>query len=371
MDKAKVYFTSFRTTPERNLLQKLRRLLEKAGMMDMDLAGKFTAVKIHFGEMGNLAFIRPNFARVVVEALKEKGARPFLTDCNTLYVGTRRNALDHLDTAYLNGFSPTQTGCHVLIGDGLMGHDDVAVPIRGELLREARIGRVIMDAEAIVTLTHFKAHECTGIGGVLKNLGMGCGSAEGKRVMHNEGKPTVDEEACIGCGKCARQCAHGAISFHGEKKPKKARIDHALCVGCGRCVGACRDTGAIGGLPSSFDALSRKISEYALAVVQNRPQFHVVFAMDISPFCDCHGENDAPIIPDVGIFASVDPVALDQACAEACNRMEPLPGTYLAQQNRRTGDIFRDTHPTTDWRVGVDHAQKLGMGTTAYQLIEV
>ena len=370
MEKAKVYFTNFRATPERNLLQKLRRLVEKAGMTAMDLEGKFAALKIHFGEVGNLAFLRPNYVRVVVDALKEKGAFPFLTDCNTLYVGARRNALEHLDTAYLNGFSPFQIGCHVIIGDGLMGNDHVPVPIQGELLQEALIGRAIMDAEVLITLTHFKAHECTGIGGVLKNLGMGCGSTAGKRVMHNDGKPTVDEDACIGCGKCALQCAHGAISFHGEKKPRKARIDHAKCVGCGRCVGACRDVAAIGGPDSSFDALSQKIAEYALAAVQNHPHFHISFVMDVSPFCDCHGENDVPLIPDVGIFASFDPVALDQACVEACNRVEPLPGTWL-EHKRRTGDLFGDAHPATNWRVCLHHAEKLGLGTTSYELIEV
>ena len=370
MEKAKVYFTNLRATGDRSLPQKLCKLLERAGMMDMDLHGKFTAVKIHFGELGNLAFLRPNYAKVVVDALKEMGTMPFLTDCNTLYVGTRRNALEHLETAYLNGFSPLQTGCHVIIGDGLVGNDHVAVPIEGELLQEALIGRAIMDAEAVISMTHFKAHECTSIGGVLKNLGMGCGSTAGKRVMHNDGKPAVNEDACIGCGKCASQCAHGAISFHGEKKRRKAFIDHEKCVGCGRCVGVCRDMAAIGGPGSSFDALNKKISEYALAVVQNRPHFHISFVMDLSPYCDCHPENDAPLIADVGIFAGFNPVALDQACADACNKMERLPGTCL-DGRPHTGDLFHDTHPTTDWRIGVQHAEKIGLGTTAYELIEV
>ncbi len=371
MDKAKVYFSDFRATPERNLLQKLRRLLDKAGMPALDLDGKFAAIKIHFGEPGNLAFVRPNYAKVVVDALKEMGARPFLTDCNTLYVGMRRNALDHLQAAYLNGFSPFQTGCHVLIGDGLTGNDHVAVPIKGDFFQEALIGRTIMDAEAIISLTHFKCHECTGIGGTLKNLGMGCGSTAGKRAMHNEGKPAVNAELCIGCGRCAKQCGQDAISFHGEGKARRAQIDHNKCVGCGRCVGACRDVGAINAWDSSNDNLTMKISEYALAVVQNRPQFHISLVMDVSPCCDCHEENDAPVIADVGMFASFDPVALDTACAEACNRMPPLPGTWLADQKNHTGDIFNDTHPETNWRLGVQHAQKIGLGTTAYELIEV
>lgn len=371
MEKSKVYFTNFRAKPDLNLLQKLRLLIEKAGMMEMDLSGKFVAIKTHFGELGNLAFLRSNYAKVVVDALKEMDAKPFLTDCNTLYVGSRRNALDHLSAAYENGFSPLQTGCHVIIADGLMGTDYVAVPIDGEYCKEAFIGRAAMDADAIISLTHFKCHEGTGIGGALKNLGMGLGSSAGKRAMHNDGKPTVAPELCVGCGLCARQCAHGAISLSGEKRNRKATIDHFKCAGCGRCVGACHNEGAIGGSESSCDLLSCKISEYALAVIKDRPNFHISLVMDVSPFCDCHAENDTPIIADVGMFASFDPVALDVACAEACNKMEPLPGTFLTDRKNRTGDIFNDTHPVTNWRRGMEHAEKLGIGRAAYELIEV
>lgn len=371
MEKAKVYFTNFRAKPDQNLLQKLRKLLVKAGMKDMDLDGKFTAIKIHFGEPGNLAFLRSNYARVVVDLLKEMGARPFLTDCNTLYTGMRRNALDHLDAAYMNGFSPLQTGCHVIIADGLTGADDVAVPVDGEYCKEAYIGRAAMDADAIISLSHFKCHEGTGIGGALKNLGMGLGSPRGKCDMHGQGKPSVNPELCVGCGLCARQCAHDAISFNGEKKARKASIDHNKCVGCGRCVGACHDRGAVSTPDGGCDLLNCKISEYAWAVIKDRPNFHISLVMDVSPYCDCHAENDAPVIADVGMFASFDPVALDTACAEACNRMAPLPGTMLSECQHPTGDHFHDVHPVTNWRKGVEHAQKLGVGTTEYELIEV
>ena len=370
MAKAKVYFTTFRATPQMNVLAKLRRLLDKAGMTSMPLDGKFTAIKIHFGEPGNLAFLRPNYARVVVDMLKEMGARPFLTDCNTLYVGMRRNALDHLDAADMNGFTTLQTGCHAIIADGLLGTDDVAVPIDGVHCKEALIGRAVMDADAIISLSHFKCHEGTGIGGALKNLGMGCGSTAGKRVMHCAGKPVVDGD-CIGCGLCVRQCAHDAITLVGEKGSRRAVIDHDKCVGCGRCVGACRDRGAVHGPECSNDLLNEKISEYAWAVIKDRPHFHISLVMDVSPYCDCHAENDSPIIADVGMFASFDPVALDTACAEAANRMEPLPGTFLTDRGNRTGDIFNDTHPYTNWRSGVSHAAKLGVGTMEYELIEV
>lgn len=371
MEKAKVYFTNFRTAANLSLTDKLHRLMRRAGMTDMPLSGKFTAIKIHFGEPGNLAFLRPNYARAVVDELKGMGARPFLTDSNTLYPGMRRNALDHIDAAYLNGFSPLQTGCHVIIADGLLGTDFVSVPVGGEYCDHALIGRAVVDAEAIVSLTHFKCHEGTGIGGALKNLGMGCGSTAGKREMHCDGKPTVDEDACVGCGMCVRQCGSDAITLAQTANGRKAVIDHDKCSGCGRCVGACYKQGAIGGADGGVDLLNCKITEYAKAVVQGKPHFHISLVTDVSPFCDCHDENDAPVLPDVGMFASFDPVALDTACAEALLKTEPLPGSALAQKPNRTGDHFHDMHPITNWRVGVEHGERIGLGTTSYELIEL
>ncbi|MFH1512055.1 MAG: DUF362 domain-containing protein [Bacillota bacterium] len=367
MEKAKVFFTDFRVRGNHNLLEKLNRLIRKAGMTDIPLKGKFTAIKIHFGEPGNVAFLRHNYAKVVVNALKEMGAKPFLTDSNTLYPGMRRNALDHLDAAYQNGFSPLQVGCHVIIADGLLGTDFVSIAVDGEYCDHALLGRAAVDAEAIVSLTHFKGHELTGIGGALKNLGMGFGSTAGKREMHCDGKPVVNESQCVGCGMCIRACGSDAITMVHHK----AVIDPEKCSGCGRCVGACHTQGAIGGADGGMEMVCCKISEYAKAVLQGKPHFHISLVMDVSPFCDCYSLNDAPIIPDVGMFASFDPVALDMACAQAALKMQPLPGSVLWEKENRTGDHFRDVHPGTDWRAGLTHAAKLGVGTTEYELIEV
>ncbi len=371
MANSKVYFTSFRTNSEISVTDKLKNLIEKAGIGELPLKDSFAAVKMHFGEPGNLAFLRPNYARAVVDVLKEKGAHPFLTDANTMYPGMRRNALDHLTAALMNGFGPMQTGCHVLIADGLTGTDDVAVPIDGEYCKTAYIGRAAMDADVIISLTHFKGHEGTGFGGALKNLGMGLGSAAGKRDMHCDGKPSVDEGSCVGCGRCLKQCVHDALTLQGEGKSRKAHIDHGKCVGCHRCVGACNTRGAISGANSAEEILGCKVAEYAWAVIKDKPNFHISLVMDVSPFCDCYPSNDTPVIADIGMFASFDPVALDSACADACNKAQPLPGSMLADCKHHSGDIFGDMHPATAWRKGLEHAQKLGMGSMAYDIIEV
>ena len=174
---SKVYFADFRADFHENLQQKLTRLMKTAGMGDIDFTDKYVAIKMHFGEPGNLAFLRPNWAKTVADFVKDRGGKPFLTDCNTLYVGGRKNALDHLDSAMLNGFNPMTTGCQILIADGLKGNDEVEVPVAGgEYVKNAKIGRAVMDADVFISLTHFKGHEATGFGGTLKNIGMGCGS---------------------------------------------------------------------------------------------------------------------------------------------------------------------------------------------------
>ena len=229
MSKSKVYFTTMHTTSSENLLQKLERLMRIAGIEAIDFHKKYAAIKIHFGEPGNLSYLRPNYARAVADVVKKLGGYPFLTDCNTLYVGGRKNALEHIESAYVNGFTPYTTGCHIIIGDGLKGNDDVPVPVsNGEYIKEAKIGRAIVDADIILSLTHFKCHECTGIGGTIKNLGMGCGSRGGKMEMHSNGKPFVNQEACVGCGMCTKNCAHGAITVNNRKL--YWRMSHGCCL---------------------------------------------------------------------------------------------------------------------------------------------
>jgi len=369
MPASKVYFCDLHTTLTENLQQKLTRLMKAAGMDTIDFQDKFTAIKMHFGEPGNLAYLRPNWARTVADFVKERGGRPFLTDCNTLYVGGRKNALDHLDSANLNGFNPLTVGCQCIIADGLKGTDEVYVPVSGgEYVKEAKIGRAVMDADIVISLTHFKGHEAAGFGGCLKNLGMGCGSRAGKMEMHAASKPSVDQTLCIGCGMCTRVCAHGAITVAN----KKASIDQSKCVGCGRCVGVCPKDAASPCFDEANDVMNYKIAEYTKAVVDGRPCFHISLVVDVSPNCDCHSENDVPIVGDVGMFASFDPVALDQACVDAVNAMPITPGSVIADHSHRSsGDRFHLAHPDTNWASALEHGEKLGLGSRTYELVKL
>ncbi|MCL1983571.1 MAG: DUF362 domain-containing protein [Clostridiales bacterium] len=372
MEKPKVYFTDMRCKVGTSLLSKLDKLIRKAGISDLsriDFSNKYVAVKIHFGEPGNLSFLRPNFAKAVADCVKSLGGKPFLTDCNTLYVGRRGNALDHLEAALENGFSPFSTGCQMIIGDGLKGMDDIEVPINGgQILTSALIGRAVMDADIFISLNHFKGHECTGFGGAIKNIGMGCGSRAGKMVMHSDGKPEVYGKSCTGCKSCAKFCAHGAISFG---KSGKASISHGRCTGCGRCVGSCNFNAIHNPNESSNAMLDCKIAEYCKAVLDGRPHFHVSIVNQVSPYCDCHDENDAAVVPDIGMFASFDPVAIDRACIDAVNAAPEIHGSILSEREHTCGDHFTNIHPSTDWRRQLAHAVKIGLGSEDYELIKI
>lgn len=367
---SKVYFADLRADVHENLQQKLTRLMKTAGMGDIDFQDKFVAIKLHFGEPGNLAFLRPNWARTVADFVKERGGKPFLTDCNTLYVGGRKNALDHMDSAMLNGFNPMTTGCQIIIADGLKGSDEVEVPVvGGEYVKNAKIGRAVMDADVFISLTHFKGHEEAGFGGCLKNIGMGCGSRAGKMEQHNAGKPHVAQKYCIGCGQCRKICAHGAPIIENGK----AHIDHDRCVGCGRCIAVCPKDAVRIDWDETTTNLNCKIAEYTKAVVDGRPCFHISLVIDVSPNCDCHAENDMAIVPNVGMFASFDPVALDMACVDAVNAQTPLRGSAADDEHAKAHvhDHFQRLHPDTNWRSCLEHGEKIGIGTREYELIKI
>lgn len=374
MGKSKVFFTDFRTKIGVSQCEKLKKLIRKAGIKDIDFEGKFTAIKMHFGELGNCAYIRPNYVRAVADIVKELGGVPFLTDSNTLYPGSRNNAVRHLECAEMNGFNSVTTGCHVIIGDGLKGTDEVEVTVpNGEYCNTALIGRAVMDADVFISLSHFKGHEDVGFGGALKNIGMGCGSRAGKMYMHSEGTPEVDQEMCRGCKQCTKVCGSNAISYGPDRK---AYIEPNLCKGCGRCITACNFDAIDSIYDTANEILCCKIAEYTQAVCYGRPCFHISLIMDVSPNCDCHDENDAPILPNIGMLASFDPVALDQACADLCLKATPIRNSQLGDnlanpKLEHHHDHFKDNNPNIRWKEALEHGEKIGLGSRDYELCVV
>ncbi len=369
MSESSVFFTDFRVKQDGGIENKLKKLCEKAGIGKIDFEGKFVAIKVHFGEDGNLSFLRPDYARAIVELVKGKGGKPFLTDCSTLYPGCRKNAIDHLDCAQKHGFSPLTTGCQVIIGDGLKGTDEIDVPIQnGEYCSIAHIGRAVMDADIFISLSHFKGHEVTGFGGAIKNIGMGCASRAGKMAQHSSGKPEINTALCRGCRQCAKECGSSAIEFLDGK----AHINYDLCKGCGRCIGSCNFDAVYNSNSSANEELDCKMAEYTQAVCFGRPCFHVNIIRDVSPWCDCHAYNDAPLIPNVGMAVSFDPVALDQASSDLCMASPRFENTRITDMVGRglkvSKDLWKDSTPDSVWDVTLSHAEKIGLGLRKYKL---
>ena len=378
MEKPTVYFTDLRTSPGNSLPKKLLKLVRRAGIGQIDFKDKFTAIKIHFGEPGNVAYIRHNYVAAIVDLLKEYGAKVFLTDSNTLYSGGRSNAVDHLKAAMDNGFNPISAHADVIIADGLKGTDYKEIELNGEYCKAPKIGAAIADADIVISMNHFKGHEQTGFGGALKNLGMGSASVGGKLELHSSSQPVINLENCIGCRICEKYCRHAAVTVTGGK----AHIDYGKCVGCGQCVAVCQHEGAVVKDWDSSETLNYKIAEYALAVVKDKPSFHINFIMNVSPNCDCWNHNDAAIIPDLGIAASFDPVALDCACADLVKAAPVLQNNAITDIDSKSGkdhshdrhageDKFHIVHPDTKWEAGVEHGEKIGLGNREYTLVRV
>ncbi|MDR1343780.1 MAG: DUF362 domain-containing protein [Tannerellaceae bacterium] len=374
MKVSDVYFTNLRTSPSSSLTTKMERLVKRAGIESVDFKNQFVAVKIHFGEPGNLAYIRPNYVARLVVLIRSLGGKPFLTDSNTLYSGGRSNAVDHLQSAVENGFNPLSAKCIVIIADGVKGTNfrEVALGKEGEYCPAPKIGAAIADADIVISMNHFKGHEQSGFGGAMKNLGMGSASVAGKMELHSSSQPVTDSVACTGCRVCEKYCAHNAIRIGSDRK---AVIDYDRCVGCGQCVALCQYDGVVMGEGDTSERLNCKIAEYALAVVKEKPNFHVNFVMNVSPECDCWNHNDAAIIPDLGILASFDPVALDQASADLVTSAPVLAGSVLGDKyphdHLEGKDKFRLTHPDTNWQAGLDHAVSIGLGVREYKLVPI
>lgn len=369
MAASPVYFTDLRTTVENNLCAKTGRLLECAGLADCVRPGDLTALKLHFGEAGNTAFIRPVFIRWIVDAVAALGAKPFLTDANTLYRGDRSDAVSHLVRALKHGFDCFGAGAPVIIADGLRGTDAAMIAFDGAHFTELSIASAVMAADSIVNVSHFKGHELTGFGGALKNLGMGCASREGKMSQHATISPRIESGLCIVCGRCHAICPASAIRLTADT----AAIDAEACIGCAECITVCPQDAIKINWNDDTRLFQEKMIEYA-AGLQRAKQgkiLHVNFLMQISPACDCYGHADRAIVPDIGILASTDPVALDQASADMVNAQPGCPGSALARNTAAGKDKFAGLYPEVDWGHQLDYARNLGVGQREYTLVRV
>lgn len=339
-----VYFAPF----EKEL--NVEWLLEQVALSSLIKKNDFVAVKLHFGEKGNKGFIDPKRVKRVVKVLLACGGRPFLTDTNTIYVGERANAVSHLHIAEGHGFGFARMGAPLIIAGGLRGNASVAVPIGKKHFQSVDIAQDIFFADARVFLSHFKGHELTGFGGTLKNMGMGCATRKGKYAMHNTVMPTVDTTRCTGCGACISWCPGKALHIENHA----IVLDTTRCVGCGECMVACKQR--VFRIPWNEDAsvLQEKIVEYASAVA-GKKNVYLNFLHHITPECDCFATKSHPIVEDIGILASCDPVALDQAS--------------LDMVNEKAGrDIFKEIHPMIDATRQLEYAERLGLGTREYTL---
>jgi uncharacterized Fe-S center protein len=354
-----VWFADLSASFKRPLKKRFRELLKKGGLDQAVAPRALVAVKLHFGELGNTAFLRPTFVRWVVEAIKERGGRPFLTDANTLYVGSRTEAIGHLETALANGFGYESVGAPLIIADGLNGRSEAAVRVPGRRGKRAFLAAELAAAEAIVSLAHFKGHELTGFGGAIKNLGMGGASRRGKLALHSTLSPRIKAEKCVGCGTCAANCPGRAI----EVKAKKAVLTPESCLGCGTCILAC----PAGAVEVQWNrepaALMEAMAEYTLALVKDKPLFCLNAVTQVSPACDCYAFAGAPLTPDLGFVAGTDPVAVDQAAWDLVTAAPGLrPGVAAGQCK------FREVYPKIDPAATLAHGERIKLGRRGYQL---
>ncbi|MGZ3615023.1 MAG: DUF362 domain-containing protein [Thermodesulfobacteriota bacterium] len=376
--KSSVFFSDLKVESGKTLLDKLDILLDR-----VDLKGKIgekdlVAIKLHFGEKGNTAYVRPIFLRRVVDRVKQYKGKPFLTDTNTLYGGTRSEAVSHLTTALENGFTESGVNAPILIADGLRGNSAVKVRIDKPIFKTVSVAREIYMADGLITVTHFKGHELSGFGGALKNLGMGCASREGKLSQHSNISPQVNGKACKGCKTCLGWCAQEAISVRlpqseVETKHSIAFIDPRKCVGCGECILTC-PSGAIQiQWNESVPIFQKKMVEHAYGAIQKKKSktLYLNFLTQVSPACDCYGYSDTPIVNDIGILSSEDPVAIDQASVDLVNGQEGNRSSKLTGAWKPGEDKFRAVYPKVDWNIQLAYAEEIGMGTREYELIRI
>lgn len=357
---SEVYFVNTRSRPNRGMLQKLSELCEKVNLGQMINRSDMVAVKTHFGEAGSTAFVPAMYVRTMVEEVKKADGRPFATDSNTLYVGGRAQAINHLRTAANNGFTMETLGAPIIIADGLKGHDFEEIEVNGELLQKVKIASAAYQADVLIVISHLTGHEFLGFGGALKNVAMGLSSRGGKQQMHSDIKPVVNKERCIACEKCLEWCPAEAISMVGKGKEKVAKIDRSKCIGCGECTIMCFKGAIQARLMGVLENAQRKVVEYAMGVLKGKEDKVAFFSflMNVTPDCDCWNYNDARVVEDIGILASRDIVAIEQASLDLLNE-------------KAGKDVFHEIYPVVDCAKQVEYAEKMGLGSRKYELISL
>ena len=366
---AKVYFADLRARAAgRNRTAKIQKLFEAAGFGDVVQKGDLTAIKLHFGERGCDTHISPTYARAVVELVKAQGGRPFVTDTNTLYSGSRHNAVDHLLTAVEHGFDYAVLGAPVIIADGLDSTNVLEVAISGKHFQKVKIAGDIVRADSLLVLSHFKGHELAGFGGAVKNLAMGCAPRAGKQDQHCV-RFVVEPKKCIGCTACVAVCPVGAATMEG----KKAVIDKEACIGCGECLTVCPKKAMSIDWQTEIVPFMERMVEYALGAVAGKTGRvgYVNFLVNVTPDCDCVPWSDAPIVPDIGFLASTDPVALDKACLDLVNEQAACPECKLEHGIHSGEDKFTALWQWTRGDMTFVHGAAVGLGNPEYELVRV
>jgi len=376
--KSLVFFADLKVSPGKTLFDKLNTLLDHTDLRGKIREKDFVAIKLHFGERGNTGFVRPIFLRKIVDRVKQCKGKPFLTDTNTLYTGTRSEAISHLTTAYENGFTESVVGAPLIIADGLRGNSTIKVRIDKPIFKTVSIAHEIYMADTLICVTHFKGHELSGFGGALKNLGMGCSSREGKLSQHSNISPKVKEKDCKGCELCLSWCPQEAISIHrpltGHKdKHGIAFIDPEKCIGCGECILTCPTKAIQVQWNETIPIFQKKMVEHAYGTVQKKKGrvLYLNFLTQISPACDCCGYSDTPIVNDIGILSSEDPVAIDQASVDLVNGEAGNRSSKLSKNWNPGEDKFRAVYPEVDWKIQLAYGEEIGLGTREYELIRI
>lgn len=355
---SKVYFIETSNSDPAGLIsEKLAVLIEKSRVLNYIGKSDFTAVKIHFGEEGNTGYILPEWVKMVAGHLKTVTENAFLTDSNVLYKNSKRaNTVDHLKLADKHGFSLHNTGLPILISDGVFGRNYTEVPIGKKHFDKVKVASDIASADSILALSHVTGHFATGIGGAIKNVGMGCASRRGKYEQHSGVVPEVNSQYCVGCGSCMANCPASCIRL----VKGTAMISKKDCIGCGECVVVCKTKALNIKWSETLENLQEKMVEYAYGAVKavRGKVGYVSFLVNITKNCDCMAFNEPRIVDDFGILASADPVAIDKAAVDIINR-------------RASKDLFKIANPETMWLTQLKYAEEIGMGSLNYELENV